>query len=53
MPIGTAIASEVDERGEVLTRDALATALREAGRSAGNERVGALLARLKTEDGAR
>ncbi|MDL4777596.1 DUF2637 domain-containing protein [Actinomadura xylanilytica] len=48
MPIGRGIAAEADERGVPLTRDSLATALREAGRPAGNERVGALLIRLKT-----
>jgi hypothetical protein len=46
---GRRIAVEADERGELLTRDRLAAALRQAGTTAGNERVGALLTRLKTE----
>jgi hypothetical protein len=49
LPTGRRIAAEADERGEVLTRDRLAAALRQAGTTAGNERVGALLARLKNE----
>jgi hypothetical protein len=49
MPTGRRIAAEADERGEMLTRDGLAAALREVGRTAGNERVGALLARLKND----
>lgn len=49
MTAGRRIAAEADERGEPLTRDRLAVALRQAGTSAGNERVGALLARLKNE----
>ena len=49
MPLGWQIAADLDARGEPLTRDTLAAALRAAGHAAGNERVGALLARLKTE----
>jgi hypothetical protein len=49
MTAGRRIATEADERGEPLTRDRLAAALRQAGTSAGNERVGALLTRLKNE----
>ncbi|MFB9830942.1 DUF2637 domain-containing protein [Actinoallomurus acaciae] len=49
MSAGRRIAAEAQERGEPLTRDRLATALRQAGTSAGNERVGALLVRLKRE----
>jgi Protein of unknown function (DUF2637) len=49
MPAGRRIATDADERGVPLTRDRLALALRDAGTSAGNERVGALLARLKSE----
>jgi Protein of unknown function (DUF2637) len=52
MPLGRDIAARADERGTPLTRDTLAAALRDAGRPAGNERVGALLARLKTEPAA-
>jgi Protein of unknown function (DUF2637) len=52
MPLGRRIAAEADERNVSLTRDSLAAALREAGRSVGNERVGALLARLKNEPAA-
>lgn len=49
MPLGRGIAADLDARHVPLTRDSLAAALREAGRQAGNARVGALLARLKTE----
>lgn len=49
MPAGRRIAAEAYERGEPLTRDRLAAALRQAGTTAGNERVGALLVRLKHE----
>ncbi|MGH3380749.1 MAG: DUF2637 domain-containing protein [Actinoallomurus sp.] len=49
MPAGRRIAAEADERGELLTRDRLAIALRQAGTTAGNERVGVLLTRLKNE----
>jgi hypothetical protein len=49
MPLGWQIAADLEGRGEPLTRDTLAAALRAAGHAAGNERVGALLARLKTE----
>jgi hypothetical protein len=49
MPLGWSIAADLDRAGETLTRNALAARLREAGQSAGNARVGALLARLKTE----
>ncbi|MCO5987089.1 DUF2637 domain-containing protein [Actinoallomurus spadix] len=52
MPTGRRIAAELDERGVALTRDSFAAALREAGQTAGNERVGALLARLKAESAA-
>ncbi|MBO2453649.1 DUF2637 domain-containing protein [Actinomadura barringtoniae] len=49
MPLGWRISADLAERGKTLTRDALATELREAGSPAGNERVGALLSRLKSE----
>jgi hypothetical protein len=49
MATGRHIATEAYEQGTPLTRDGLAAALRETGRPAGNERVGALLTRLKTE----
>jgi hypothetical protein len=49
MATGRRIAAEADERGTPLTRDHLAAALRAAGQSAGNERAGALLTRLRTE----
>jgi Protein of unknown function (DUF2637) len=49
MPLGWGIVADLDRAGEPLTRNALAARLREAGQSAGNARVGALLARLKTE----
>jgi hypothetical protein len=49
MPIGRQIAADLTESGQALTRNALAARLREAGHSAGNARVGALLARLKTD----
>jgi hypothetical protein len=49
MPTGRRIVADLDERGVPLTRDSLAAALREAGASAGNARVGVLLARLKAE----
>ena len=49
MPLGRRIAADLAAAGEPLTRNALAVRLREAGHTAGNARVGALLARLKTE----
>lgn len=49
MPLGWRIAADLDNAGEALTRNTLAARLREAGQTAGNARVGALLARLKTE----
>jgi len=49
MPLGRRIAADLAETGQPLTRNALAARLREAGQTAGNARVGALLARLKTE----
>ena len=49
MPLGRRIAADLAEAGQPLTRNALAVRLREAGQTAGNARVGALLARLKTE----
>jgi hypothetical protein len=49
MATGRRIAAEADQRGTPLTRDRLAAALRAAGQSAGNERAGALLTRLRTE----
>ncbi|NVI91401.1 DUF2637 domain-containing protein [Actinomadura sp. BRA 177] len=49
MPLGWRIAADLAESGQPLTRNALAVRLRAAGQSAGNARVGALLARLKTE----
>ncbi|MEU5880876.1 DUF2637 domain-containing protein [Spirillospora sp. NPDC047279] len=49
MPLGWRIAADLGEQGQALTRDALAAELRKAGSPVGNERVGALLSRLKTE----
>ncbi|SPT59248.1 DUF2637 domain-containing protein [Actinomadura madurae] len=49
MPLGRQIAADLADAGQPLTRNALAVRLREAGQTAGNARVGALLARLKTE----
>ena len=49
MPLGWQAAADLAARGEPLTRDSLAAALRKAGHPAGNARVGTLLARLKTE----
>ncbi|WP_412519719.1 DUF2637 domain-containing protein [Actinomadura madurae] len=49
MPLGWRIAAGLAESGEPLTRNSLAARLRAAGQTAGNARVGALLARLKTE----
>jgi hypothetical protein len=49
MPLAWQASADLAARGLPLTRDSLAVALREAGRPAGNARVGALLARLKTE----
>ncbi|MFC9971835.1 DUF2637 domain-containing protein [Spirillospora sp. NPDC127200] len=49
MPLGWRITADLDAKGVPLTRDTLATQLREAGQPAGNARVGALLTRLKTE----
>ncbi|CNF02089.1 Protein of uncharacterised function (DUF2637) [Mycobacterium tuberculosis] len=49
MPLGWRIAADLAAAGEPLTRNSLAARLRAAGQTAGNARVGALLARLKTE----
>ncbi|MEU9872216.1 DUF2637 domain-containing protein [Actinomadura sp. NPDC048021] len=49
MPLGWRIAADLDAADEPLTRNTLAARLRAAGQTAGNARVGALLARLKTE----
>ncbi|TDC41110.1 DUF2637 domain-containing protein [Actinomadura sp. KC345] len=49
MPLGQQIAADLTAAGQPLTRNVLAAGLRKAGQSAGNARVGALLARLKTE----
>jgi hypothetical protein len=49
MPLGWRIVADLAAAGEPLTRNALAARLRAAGQTAGNARVGALLARLKTE----
>jgi hypothetical protein len=49
MPLGWQVTADLTARGEALTRDSLAAGLRAAGHPAGNARVGALLARLKTE----
>ncbi|TDB79669.1 DUF2637 domain-containing protein [Actinomadura sp. KC216] len=49
MPLGRSIAADLTAAGEPLTRNTLAARLRAAGQSAGNARVGALLARLKTD----
>ncbi|MEU4827125.1 DUF2637 domain-containing protein [Actinomadura sp. NPDC023710] len=49
MPLGWRIAADLDATDEPLTRNTLAARLRAAGQTAGNARVGALLARLKTE----
>ncbi|MFB4302640.1 DUF2637 domain-containing protein [Actinomadura sp. NTSP31] len=49
MPLGWSIAADLAAAGEPLTRNSLAARLRAAGQTAGNARVGALLARLKTE----
>ncbi|MEW2357895.1 DUF2637 domain-containing protein [Spirillospora sp. NPDC029432] len=49
MPLGWRIASDLSAQGQALTRDALAAELRKAGSPSGNERVGALLGRLRTE----
>ncbi|MFG1998308.1 DUF2637 domain-containing protein [Spirillospora sp. NPDC048911] len=49
MPLGWRIAADLTKQDRALTRDALRAELRKAGSGAGNERVGALLARLKTE----
>ncbi|MUN35478.1 DUF2637 domain-containing protein [Actinomadura litoris] len=48
MPLGWRIVADL-AAGEPLTRNTLAARLRAAGQTAGNARVGALLARLKTE----
>jgi hypothetical protein len=48
MPLGWQVTADLADRGEALTRDTLAAGLRAAGHAAGNARVGALLARLKT-----
>lgn len=49
MPLGWQICADLAARHVPLTRDSLAAALREAGQTAGNARVGALLTRLRTE----
>lgn len=49
MTLGWRIVADLDARGEPLTRDSLAAALREEGQAVRNERVGALLERLKSE----
>ncbi|WP_026415427.1 hypothetical protein [Actinomadura oligospora] len=49
LPLGRRIAAELAASGEPLTRDSLAAQLRQAGHTAGNARVGALLTHLKTE----
>ena len=49
MPLGWQVTADLAARGQALTRDTLAAGLRAAGHTAGNARVGALLARLKTE----
>jgi hypothetical protein len=49
MPLGWQVTADLAARGEPLTRDVLAAALRAAGHPAGNARVGALLTRLRTE----
>ncbi|TDC76439.1 DUF2637 domain-containing protein, partial [Actinomadura sp. 7K507] len=49
MPLAWSIAADLTATGEPLTRNTLAARLRTAGQTAGNARVGALLARLKTE----
>jgi hypothetical protein len=49
MPLGWQVAAELAASGRPLTRDTLAAGLRAGGRPAGNARVGALLARLKSE----
>ncbi|MFC4906609.1 hypothetical protein [Actinomadura gamaensis] len=48
IPLGQQIAAELAARGEPLTRDSLAAQLRQAGHTAGNARVGALLTHLKS-----
>jgi hypothetical protein len=49
MPLGWRITADLETRGLPLKRDTLAAELRNAGQPVGSERVGALLARLKTE----
>lgn len=49
LPLGRRIAAELAASGEALTRDTLAAQLRQAGHTAGNARVGALLTHLKTD----
>jgi hypothetical protein len=49
MPLGWQVSADLADRGLPLTRDTLAAGLRAAGHPAGNARVGALLARLRTE----
>jgi hypothetical protein len=49
MPLGWRISADLTGHGVPLTRDSLAAALRDAGQTAGNARVGALLTRLRTE----
>ncbi|MCP2336976.1 hypothetical protein [Actinomadura rupiterrae] len=49
LPLGRRIAADLAARGEALTRDTLAAQLRQAGHTAGNARVGALLTHLKTD----
>jgi hypothetical protein len=49
MPLGWRIAAHLEAAGQPLNRTTLLAALRENGQPAGNARVGALLARLRTE----
>jgi hypothetical protein len=49
MPLGWQVTADLAGSGVALTRDTLAAGLRSAGQTAGNARVGVLLARLKTE----
>jgi hypothetical protein len=49
MPLGWQVTADLAGRGQTLTRDTLAAALRAAGHPAGNARVGTLLAHLKAE----
>ena len=49
MPLGWQVSADLAGQDVPLTRDTLAAGLRAAGHPAGNARVGALLARLRTE----